>query len=70
MCERIFEGSPRLLIHEGKVLQGALRKERLSKDELHAMVRKQGVHYFREFKSGILEADGSLSLVRHDDLRT
>lgn len=66
--ESIFEGTPRLLIHEGKVIESALRKELLSKSELHVLLRKQGVHHFNEAKSAVLEADGSLSLVRYQDM--
>src|SRR4051812_12554379 len=41
--EAVFEGSPRLLIHEGRVIEEALRKELLSKAELKVLLRKQGV---------------------------
>lgn len=66
--ERIFEGSPRLLIHEGMLIERALRKEQLSKSELCVLLRKQGVHRWQDVKSGVLEAGGTLSIVRFDDL--
>ncbi len=65
----IFEGSPRLLIHEGKTISKALRKEHLSPSELHVLLRKQGVHQVLEVKSAVLESDGTLSLVRYADLK-
>jgi uncharacterized membrane protein YcaP (DUF421 family) len=67
--ESIFEGSPRLLIHDGKVIESALRKELLSKSELSVLLRKQGVHRFADVKSGVLEAGGTLSIVRNEDVR-
>jgi uncharacterized membrane protein YcaP (DUF421 family) len=64
----VFEGTPRLIIHEGKVISRALRKELLSISELRTLLRKQGVHSFSEVKTGILEADGTLSIIRHTDI--
>jgi len=70
MFEAIFEGSPRLLVYRGKVIEAALQKERLSLSELHVLLRKQGVYHLRDVRSGVIEADGSLSLVRYEDLHT
>jgi uncharacterized membrane protein YcaP (DUF421 family) len=66
--ERVIEGSPRLLIHDGKLIERALTKERLSHTDLKGLLRKQGVHRFDEVKNGILEADGTLSIVRYADV--
>ena len=63
----LFEGTPRLLIHNGKLLDANLRKERLSLNELKTLFRKQGVHHLKEVKSAVLEADGTLSLTRFAD---
>jgi uncharacterized membrane protein YcaP (DUF421 family) len=68
--ERVFEGTPRLLIHDGKVIQNALEKERLSHSELHVLMRRQGVHSASEVKTAVLEASGTLSLVRYQDLHS
>jgi uncharacterized membrane protein YcaP (DUF421 family) len=66
--EAIFEGTPRLLIHDGKMIEKALGKELLSKSNLRVLLRKQGVHRIGDVKSAVLEADGSLSLIRFDEL--
>ena len=60
----IFEGTPRLLVHNGKAIEKALRDEYLTKEDLSIMMRKQGVHRVSEVKTAILETDGSLSLIR------
>ncbi len=65
---RLFEGTPRLLIHEGKLLEKSLSKERLSHAELRVLLRKQGVHFFKEVKTAVLEADGTISITRFSDL--
>lgn len=67
-CEAIFEGTPTLLVHEGKRIESSLKKELLTHAELSALMRKQGVHDVKEVKSAVLEADGTLSIVRFQDL--
>jgi uncharacterized membrane protein YcaP (DUF421 family) len=65
----IFEGSPTILIHKGKVLDQNLKHERLTQSELRTLLRKQGVHDLEEIHSAILEADGSLSVIKENDLK-
>ena len=64
----VFEGTPRLLVHDGKRLEAACHKELLTHQELHVLLRKQGIQQLRDVKSAVLEADGSLSVVRYQDL--
>jgi len=64
----VFEGAPTLLIHEGALIAKSLRKELLTEREVHALLRKQGVHHIREVKNAILESDGTLSIVRYQDV--
>lgn len=68
-CSRVFEGTPRLVVHNGKAIDEGLRKERLSHSELQTLLRKQGLHHLNEIKSAVLEADGTLSVVRYADLQ-
>ena len=64
----LFEGTPRLVIHDGRVIEKALSKERMCETELRTLLRKQGVHHFKDVKSAVLESDGTLSLIRFSDL--
>ena len=59
---RIFEGTPRLVIHHGKILHENLKKELLSETELKIMLRKQGVHNTVNIENAVLESDGTLSV--------
>lgn len=65
----IFEGTPRILIHKGQAIEAHLRKERLTHSELKTLLRKQGIHSISEIHSAVLEADGSLSIIRETDLK-
>src|SRR4051812_1501329 len=63
----IFEGTPTLLIHNGKAIEKNMAKERMSDVDLKILLRKQGIHHIAEVTTGILEADGTLSLTHKND---
>jgi uncharacterized membrane protein YcaP (DUF421 family) len=67
--QSLFEGTPRLVIHEGKYLVKAMKREELTKKDLRVLMRKQGVHGVEEVKSGVLEADGTLSMIRFAEIK-
>lgn len=54
---------PALLLRHGVPLDAALRRERVTHDELKAAVRAQGVARLEAADAVILETDGSLSVV-------
>lgn len=60
----IFEGTPTLLVHKGKLIHRHMVKERLSESELKALLRKQGIHAVHEIATAVLEADGTLSVTK------
>ncbi len=64
---RVFEGTPTLLIHKGKVVHQNLDRERLSESDLKILMRKQGLHNVHDIELAILEADGSLSVTRMNE---
>ena len=64
----IFEGTPTLLIHKGKIIPKHLNKERLNERELKVLLRKQGVHGYSEIASAVLEADGNLSITKVNEV--
>ena len=61
----VFEGTPTLLIHHGKIISKNLKHELMTEDDLKVMLRKQGIHNLADIKNAVLEADGKLS-VTHD----
>jgi uncharacterized membrane protein YcaP (DUF421 family) len=54
---------PTLLVHHGKVVEANLRKEHLSRDDLLANLRTQGVFNLGEVQEAILETSGKLSIL-------
>jgi uncharacterized membrane protein YcaP (DUF421 family) len=69
ICGKILEGTPTLLIHQGKIISKNLAQELLTPTDLKILLRKQGVHSFAEVASGVLESDGSLSILKINEVR-
>lgn len=65
---RWVEGTPTLLIHNGRVLKDHLDKERLTLDDLHQALREHGVASVADVKVAVLEVDGTVSVLKYDDL--
>lgn len=61
---RLVTGEPSLLLHRGVFLEGALRRTRVTKDEIRAAVRAAGLSGLEEAKAVVLETDGSFSVIR------
>jgi uncharacterized membrane protein YcaP (DUF421 family) len=65
----LFEGTPRLLIHNGAPVEQNLHRELISTGELHTLLRRQGIHQVKDVRSAVLESDGTLSIIRESDLQ-
>ena len=60
---RVAQDTPTLLIYNGEVVWANLRKEKLTEQELHANLRKNGVSDVSLVKQAVLEADGQITVV-------
>lgn len=60
--ERIVNGEPTLLLSRGKFIPRALRKERITEEEVRGAIRAKGVNRVEDVDAVILENDGSLSV--------
>ena len=61
---RVVTGEPSFLLYQGTLLRAALRRERVTEDEVHAAVRGAGLAALYDVEAVVLETDGSLSVVR------
>ena len=68
-AERLIEGAPTLLIHNGKVIDANLRHELLTRDELMAALRRQGILSVDEVRVALLEETGAITAVRREAKR-
>lgn len=62
--KRLVTGEPRLLLYEGELLLDALRKARVTRDEVCSAVRSSGLANLDAAQAVVLETDGSLSVVK------
>jgi len=58
---------PRLLLHRGRLLPGALEEERVTEEEVVAAVREQGVASLEGVEAVVLETAGTVSVLRATD---
>ena len=63
VLKRIFEGRPGVLIRRGVLDQSALRKMRISVEELLSAFRLQGIVSISDVYYAILEQNGQLSVI-------
>lgn len=61
--ERWIKAEPQLLYHEGRFLIDAMRRERVTEDEIRAAMRQQGHDDAVGVNAVVLETDGSMSVI-------
>jgi uncharacterized membrane protein YcaP (DUF421 family) len=64
--DRLLEGVPAILIHNGELNWPAMRKERVNEQEVMALLRQQGVDDLREVKLATLEVSGHMTVLKQD----
>lgn len=58
------KAEPCLLLHDGEFLPLAMRRERVTEDEVRAAIRAQGTASLAAVAAVVLETDGSFSVVK------
>ena len=64
-----FEGVPTIMVHCGKLIEKNMKAERITRDELTSMLRRQNVHHLDIIQEAILEPDGGLTVLLKNDLK-
>jgi uncharacterized membrane protein YcaP (DUF421 family) len=59
----VLQSPPTLLVADGRLLHGAMNRERISPDELTCEMRKQDVKDLSEIRFAVLESDGKITFV-------
>lgn len=65
---RLVQGSPALLVHNGELVMPHLAKEHVTVDEVQRALREHGISSISDVALGVLEVDGSISLLKYDDV--
>jgi uncharacterized membrane protein YcaP (DUF421 family) len=66
---RLIQGEPSLLVHDGKVIESHMARERVSLDELHRALREHGINSCDQVALAVLEVDGSISCLKYDEIK-
>jgi uncharacterized membrane protein YcaP (DUF421 family) len=62
----LLEGKPTVVLRNGELIHDGMRAERLSEQDVMAMLRLQGVQDVREVRLATVEADGELSVLKQE----
>ena len=62
--QRLIRDPKLKLIDKGRLLRRNMRREFVTKEELMAQIREQGLEDCSEVKAAYLEADGSISIIK------
>jgi uncharacterized membrane protein YcaP (DUF421 family) len=64
----MVEGSPTLLVRHGRIIKENLDKEKVSVDSLTQALREHGVASVTDVSVAVLEIDGSISVLKNEDV--
>jgi len=60
--EMLLNGEPTLLLSNGKFLHRAMKKERITEEEVRAAIREQGITRVEDVEAVVIENDGNLTV--------
>lgn len=60
---KLVTGEPALLFYRGSFLQTAMRRARVTRDEIKSAVRSSGMIFMDDVEAVVLETDGSFSII-------
>jgi len=65
---KFIQGQPSLLVHDGQIIESHMAREHVSMDELERSLREHGVATYKDAALAVLEVDGSISVLKYDDI--
>ncbi len=63
LAETAVGGKPVILVHNGKLLEDTMNKERVTPDEIFAQLHETGLYSLEQVRWAILETDGRIAIV-------
>jgi uncharacterized membrane protein YcaP (DUF421 family) len=62
-AERLVEGAPKILIHDGQLQSAQIRTELLTEQDLLSAVHREGLDSFSDVRLAIAEPNGMISII-------
>jgi len=66
---RFIQGQPSLLVHDGEIIASHMAREHITMDALECALREHGVATYKDAALAVLEVDGSISVLKYDDIQ-
>jgi uncharacterized membrane protein YcaP (DUF421 family) len=63
VLQRLVKARPTLLVRDGALLEDAMRRERVTRSEIHQVLRQHGLASLGEAAAVVLESDGTSSVL-------
>jgi uncharacterized membrane protein YcaP (DUF421 family) len=63
----ILNGEPIVLVEDGEIIEANLRRQRLTREEIGAEARLEGISAIEDVRWAILETNGRISFVKRQD---
>jgi uncharacterized membrane protein YcaP (DUF421 family) len=63
----LVKSEPSLIMHQGEFLDGAMRAQRITRDEVMAALRSNGVIDASQAAAVVLETDGTIAVIKGAD---
>ncbi|MGQ9367134.1 DUF421 domain-containing protein [Azospirillum sp. A39] len=64
LVQRVVKAEPTLLLHDGRLLDGALKAARVTREEVSAAVRASGSGSIERVGAVVMETDGSFTVLK------
>lgn len=64
---KVICGNPVIIITEGKILKDRLKMLRISYEDLYSLLRQQGIFDVNQVQYGIVETNGSVSILEYKE---
>ena len=61
--KKFLEGSPVIIVKNGKIRQQKMKEEKLTIEDIEEAVREKGIKSIKNVETAVLETDGGISIV-------
>lgn len=65
-AEKLIQGEPSVLINHGKVDEEVLRKERMTSQQLHTVLHKEGLKTVEDVEKAVIEPSGDITIIKRE----
>jgi uncharacterized membrane protein YcaP (DUF421 family) len=65
--QEVVKSEPTLIMHQGRFLDGAMRTQRITREEIMAALRSNGLADAADVAAVVLETDGTIAVIKSAD---